>query len=894
MAGPSILRQPATRVLTATLLVTAAIGCDGAPESPEPALGIARELARERVGQVADLRYRLRLHVPAERARPLTGRMELDFDWRGGDGALVLDFKNPTERVAAVRVDGEDVAWRAVEDHIVLEVAALAPGRRSVVVDFEAGDDALNRSEDFLYTLFVPDRAHFSLPVLDQPDLKARFTLHLSVPEGWVAVGNGADVGVPEVLGDTARLYTFAETEPISTYLFAFAAGRFEIEEAERDGRWLRMFHRETDAEKVHANRDAVFDLTAASIAFMEEYTGIDYPFGKFDFVLLPPFQYGGMEHPGAVFYRQSSLLLEPTATQGAILGRASLIAHETAHMWFGDLVTMEWFDDVWTKEVFANFMAAKMVHPSFPDLDHDLRFLLSHHPSAYAVDRTPGANAIRQPLDNLREAGTLYGPIIYQKAPIVMRKLERTLGEDAFRAGLREYLERHAFGNATWPTLIEILDDRTDRPLAPWSAVWVEEPGRPTLEVDAAPGTEAGSVRLTVRQADPFGRGRLWPQTLELVLPDGAGGLRRVDVALDGATAEVSVDGVSEVPAWVLPNAAGLEYGLFRIGPDASRALLEALAGLDPALLRGAGWLVTQDAMLEGDLPPETVLEHALEALPLEDEEQLAQLLLGLIGRVYWGFLPDEARARWAEPIEAALWSGVTGAPTSTLRAAYLGAYRSMATRDEALGRLRGLWSGALVVDGLPLGESDRTALAEALAIRGVADADTILAREQERIVNPDRRARFEFLRPALSADPAVREAFFASLADPANRAREPWVLDGLEAIGHPLRREHALRFVRPGLDLLEEIQRTGDIFFPGRWLDALLGAHTHPEAVRAIDGYLRGRPDLAPRLRAKVLQSADGVWRAARLVHGATDLPPLEPMPPTNEPGYGLAGTR
>ena len=170
------------------------------------------------------------------------------------------------------------------------------------------------------------------------------------------------------------------------------------------------MFHRETDERKVARNRDAIFDLHARALAWLEEYTGIPYPWGKFDFVLIPSFQFGGMEHPGAIFYNASTLLLDESATQNQLLGRANTISHETSHMWFGDLVTMRWFNDVWMKEVMANFLAAKIVNPSFPEINHDLRFLLSHYPSAYGIDRTAGANPIRQNLANLDEAGTLYG----------------------------------------------------------------------------------------------------------------------------------------------------------------------------------------------------------------------------------------------------------------------------------------------------------------------------------------------------------------------------------------------------------------------------------------------------------------------------------------------------
>ncbi|HEY4659687.1 MAG TPA: M1 family aminopeptidase, partial [Gemmatimonadaceae bacterium] len=332
--------------------------------------------------------------------------------------------------------------FRWVNEHLVVPESALRVGDNEITIGFLAGDAPLNRNAEFMYTLFVPARARLAFPCFDQPDLKARYSLALDIPASWEALANG-----PEVARETAEGRTrlrFAPTEPLPTYLFAFAAGKFTIETAERNGRTFRMFHRETDAGKVARNRDAIFDLHASALAWLERYTGIPYAFGKFDFLLVPAFQFGGMEHAGAIFYNASGLLLDESATQNQKLGRASVIAHETAHMWFGDLVTMRWFNDVWMKEVFANFMAAKIVNPSFPEINHELRFLFAHYPAAYDVDRTAGTNAIRQRLDNLSDAGSLYGAIIYQKAPIVMRQLEMMVGEDRFRDGLREYLGAH------------------------------------------------------------------------------------------------------------------------------------------------------------------------------------------------------------------------------------------------------------------------------------------------------------------------------------------------------------------------------------------------------------------------------------------------------------------
>ncbi len=456
-----------------------------APDQPV-APGVAEALARDRAEAFRDVRYELAFVIPSDRRTPILGRVVIRTTLKM-PRRIVLDFEQSRDHVEAVRVHGRGIGFSIENGHLVIPASETVAGENEIEVQFTAGEEALNRNDEFLYTLHVPARARFTFPCFDQPDIKARYSLTLVIPDGWQVVANGADTQQREMVpgrqpgtwNDTVR---FAETAPLPTYLFSFVAGKFSVETATRNGRVFHMLHRETDAAKVARNRDAIFDLHAAALAWLEDYTGITYPFGKFDFVLIPSFQFGGMEHPGAILYNASGMMLDESATQNQLLERASTISHETAHMWFGDLVTMRWFNDVWMKEVFANFMAAKIVNPSFPQVNHPLRFLLSNYPSAYQVDRTAGANPIRQPLANLTEAGQLYGPIIYQKAPIVMRQLELVVGETAFRDGLREYLKQHAFGNATWTDLIRILDTRTPENLAAWSRAWVEERGRPAF----------------------------------------------------------------------------------------------------------------------------------------------------------------------------------------------------------------------------------------------------------------------------------------------------------------------------------------------------------------------------------------------------------------------------
>ena len=683
------------------------------------------------------------------------------------------------------------------------------------------------------------------------------------MPDGWEALGNGAEVSKTSRDGRTR--IAFAETQPISTYLFAFAAGKFSVERAERGGRVLRMFHRETDPSKVARNRDAIFDLHAAAIDWMQRYTGIPYPFGKFDFLLVPAFQFGGMEHAGAIFYNASSLLLDPSATQNDLLNRASVISHETAHMWFGDLVTMRWFNDVWMKEVFANFMAAKIVNPSFPAINHELRFLLDYYPPAYDVDRTDGSNPIRQPLANLNEAGTLYGNIIYDKAPIVMRQLETLVGADGFRNGLREYLKRLSFGNATWADLIQLLDDRTPEDLASWSRAWVDEDRRPVIATEL---TVAGGriTRLAFTQRDPDAkRGLLWNQQLDVAL-GYADRIDHVRGRLAGASVDVSDTRGRPAPLFVLPNGGGIAYGEIHLD-QASREWLSArLFRIADPLTRGSAWLALWDAMLDGELAPATLGELALAALPRETDELNVERMLDDLRAIYWRFTSPVERRAIAPRLERVLRSRLSAARTQSLKGAYFVALRSVAQTPDTIAWLTSVWEGRASIRGLKLEEPDFIGLARDLAIR--TGLKSIVSRQIERTKDPDRRAQLTFVMPALSSDAAERDRFFASLADVSNRRHEPWVLEGLRALHHPLHAESSEKYVAPSLAMLQEIQRTGDIFFPKRWMDGTLSGHSSPAVADTVRTFVRNLPEGYPdRLRRIILSSADTLFRSTRV---------------------------
>jgi aminopeptidase N len=824
---------------------------------------VSEALARERAAAFSAVRYDLAFTVPVNRQQPVEGVLRLALTLTA-PRRIVVDFSAPKERVRSVRVGENAVTPEYVEDHLIIPADATRGGENRIVIEFAAGDDALNRNDDFLYTLFVPARAHLTFPCFDQPDIKARYTLALDVPAGWETVANGPEAG-RESAADRVRV-RFAETKPLPTYLFGFVAGKFSIERATRNGREMRMFHRETDAAKVARNRDALFDLHAAALAWLEDYTAIPYPFEKLDFILIPSFQFGGMEHAGAILYNATGQMLDESATQNQLLNRASTIAHETAHMWFGDLVTMRWFNDVWTKEVFANFMAAKIVNPSFPDVNHELRFLLSNYPDAYSVDRTAGANPIRQPLSNLNDAGQLYGPIIYEKAPIVMRQLEMVVGERPFRDGLREYLKKYAFGNATWTDLIGILDAKTPENLAKWSRAWVEERGRPEFTTALRLGKDTTIQRLTITMADPLRRGLVWPQRMRVTL--GYAGAQRDLAVYANARATVVREAAGlPKPLFILPNGAGLGYGLFVLDEESARYLLADMPRVGDALTRGAAWVTLWDNLLEGRVAAGPFIDAAIRALPEETDEQNTQRVLAYVSRAYWRYLSQQERLARAAALEAALRAGITRASTTSQKSAWFSAFRDDVLTPDGVNWLGRLWRREEKIDGLPFVETDEINMAMELAVREAPGWQQVLQTQLDRTQNPDRKARFAFVMPALSADPQVRAAAFERFRQLENRRREPWVAESLTYLNHPLREADAERFIGPGLEMLAEIQQTGDIFFPSSWTASLLWGHRTPRAAAIVRDFLAQELQYPERLRWTVLASADDLFRAAAL---------------------------
>lgn len=763
--------------------------------------GVSLELAQHRAATIKNLAYDLSFNIPEDPSADNEANEIVSFTLQSKQ-EIALDFRELPGKIHSVSIDGKkkQIAWRFENEHIVIPAEYTKKGNNAFRITFTAGKQSLNRSEEYMYTLFVPDRARTCFPCFDQPDLKAKFTLSLKVPRGWKAVSNSP------LVSDDNGIMNFAQSEMLPTYLFAFAAGKFQYQEYSctlplgggsgrgsygGSGRGLTIgaYYRETDPVRIKQLPE-IFRQVHFALQWLEDFTGQPYGFSKYDFVVLPGFQFGGMEHTGATFYNDNTLFLSPNPTQDEILSRANLIAHETAHMWFGDLVTMRWFNDVWTKEVFANYFAAEINHPQFPDVNYDLYWLKNFKQAAVTEDRTDGRTAIQQSLDNLRNAGLVYNNIIYNKAPLVMREIVRMMGEEAFRRGIQRYVHDFAYGNATWDDLVDILDAETPVDIKGYSDQWVKQPNYPTIIADSS-----------------------------------------------------------------RPNPTGREYGFFSMSQSQIEELMASWASEQDATAKQSFLMTLYENYLAGGIAHLDWMRFLINELPSVTDPLTLSTMISYMREPIWN-LDAQSRAE----VEASLWELAQNHP---LKAAQLQLIRFLSANgnaDETNKQMYVLWRYA---ENDLLSTTDYMSMAYELALRYPTLASDIITEEHDRVIDPDRQRQFEYISRAVSPDPEACDSLFRWLLIPENRRIEPWAGSALYYLNHPLRDVESSRFIRPALEALQEVQRTGDIFFPGRWCNSLLSGHRSPEASHELEDFITAHPDYPQLLKNKILVASFGLTK-------------------------------
>lgn len=817
--------------------------------------GVSQELAVLRAKEISGVAYRLQFKLPKEKEQLIQGKAVISFNYRPQDDSdsLYLDFKGhqlapsclvngKKQNLIVDRMsDNQMFTYRFWHDeHVAIPRAWLVEGSNTIEIEFFGDDTPFNRHDDYLYTLFVPDHARSAFPCFDQPDLKACFSLELVLPSEWKAISSGSVVGDSLVDGGEYRVLRFTQTKPLPTYLFSFTAGKFLEKTAVRDGRAFTCLYRETEPDKV-AQLDEVMDEVALSLRWMENYTGIKYPFEKYGFVMIPSYQFGGMEHPGAIQYNDRTVFLGKNPTLDDRLHRLELLAHETAHMWFGDMVTMRWFNDVWTKEVFANYLASKVAREQFPDINHDLNFLKAYQLAALSTDRTDGTHPIQQHLENLNQAGLLYGNIVYDKSPVMMRKLEQQMGSDAFQRGLQTYLHTYAYGNATWDGLIDILDQTNpEAHLKQFSEVWVKQKGMPTITME-----EKGDA-IILCQHDKYGRGIFWPQSFQI----GAivkGKMYVKDVNMQDSIIQLSKWELARQwrirPDNLIPNIDGKGYGRFvcRTIPKWTNL---------PDVNRLAVLITLYENYWMGNVDAESLFSSMYHGLTVEKNPLVASACCGYLSTIVRNMDMSKRLVHEKQLFELSRKHSIQAVRQLLLKRLY-GTARS----PEVVDSLYAIWEKQS--ESL-LNERDYMAMSYHLAIMRPLQWQQIVDTQMRRLTSEDRKNEYRFVSRACNPNVMVQDSLFEELKQKENRRTEPWASTLLALLNDQTREPRNNKYLLPGLDLLQEVQRTGDIFFPGYWVNALLGSHRSSEAKVIVENFVKAHPDYPQKLKNKLLEAA------------------------------------
>jgi aminopeptidase N len=827
--------------------------------------GVSHALAARRAAQISAVRYELAFDVT--RRDTLLGHATLRFARKGG-GDVIVDFRGLG--YSSVMANGNAITPRAENGHLVIDAKSLRDGPNEVGLDFRAAiapagasvirvHDAVDNA-DYLYTLLVPADANQLFPCFDQPDLKGRVSLTLTTPHNWKAVANGRTTKIDS---SSALTYHFAESEPISTYLVAFAAGPWSVKTTIANGRSISIYTRASRASEVEA--DTLIALNARAIVWLEKYTAQKFPFQKFDFVLAPAFPFGGMEHPGAVFYNEESFIYRERPTLSQLLGREATIFHEVTHQWFGDFATMRWFDDLWLKEGFATYLAAVMQADLDPRANAWKTFYLRNKPAAYAVDASTGTTPVWQQLGNLDQAKSNYGAIVYNKAPGILKQLNYLVGDTAFRDGLRRYLKTHAYGNATWRDLLGAVGTAGHRPLDDWGAKYVLRPGMPVITptVTVRDGKLVG-IDIEQHAAQTLSGDGAWPARIEVLLGYADAAAVRIPVELRGRVTHVQGKG-RRAPDFVFTNARDYGYALAHLD-ERSVAWLESHIGdVHDDFLRAMLWGALWDDVRDSRLDPKRFVRIALRELPREADEQIVPVILGRVSRAMSAYLSAASRVVLLPELERVLLANANDASRSYgIRKNHLDTYIGLAQSRGALATIDALLDSTTAA-GAPLRAPTRWAIVNTLVARSAPTADVRYASETKRDSTTEGKRR-SFVAGAARPDSATKARYWDRYFNDAE-LNEDWVTASVRGFFDPVQDGLTRQYLVPALDRLPWIQQNRRIFFLGSWVGAVLDGQRSAAALADVDRFLSTRPALSRDLREKILQSRDELERTVAI---------------------------
>lgn len=734
-----------------------------APLSAETGFSLSRQQAEDRFNRVSRVQYQMEINVGF--AEEYSGRTVIQFDLsRALD--LRLDFGGGT--VKELRINGKPSPILHHAGEIKLPGALLLEGANRVEVvyshPYSTTGDGLYRFKDpadgnlYLYSNFEPYAANQLFPCFDQPDLKAVYELTVNAPRDWVVI-SAAEAKVDDA--GSMRQWKFAKTLPFSTYVMSLHAGPYASWESAAGKTRLRLFARKSIAQFV--DHEEWFKITKQGFEFYEAYFGIPYPFGKYDQVFVPEFNWGGMENVAAVAFNER-FIHRSKPTRAAELARADIILHELAHLWFGDLVTMKWWDDLWLNESFASYMSALAMARATEFTEAWEYFNWRMKKWAMAEDRLPTTHPVRTPIPDTASAHANFDGITYGKGASALKQLAFRTGDAAFKDAVRKYLKKHSFGNASLADFIAAMEESSTQKLGAWQNEWLDSAGLSSLRAQAV--CKSGQlVSIVLLQSSVTGGAKPARHVTNVALFGPGGEKREIRMEYSGTSSTIPASGAC--PAAVFANAGDHDYVKLDFEESSLPSVRSLLETSSDPLMRLILWQSLWDRVREGRMSLGQYGTWILNAIEREGNSYLLSLQLEILAArddraaSILSYTQDPAFRTRADSV---VWKRLLESRPGKDQLMLVDAFTRTASSPEGLKNLRSLLEGGpiaglqldsdrrwAVILHLNIWTTDSSSLIDAEELRDRSDEGRKMA-AQSRLARADAKTKAAFLDQAAS----------------------------------------------------------------------------------------------------------------------------------------------
>ncbi|MBV7538313.1 aminopeptidase N [Duganella sp. sic0402] len=766
------------KYIIATAVTLAFAGAHAAAATPAPRAEnafLSQTDAAARSERVSNVDYTLEFTLTGKES--FSGATTLSFDLKDASQPLTIDLDKAT--IASLTVNGKNVTPQYNNWFITLAAADLKAGRNTVTIAYSrlhsTNGEGLHRMVDpvdgrvYTYSHFEPAAAHQMFPVFDQPDLKGTYQVTVTTPADWVAVSTMRESGVQDVEG--GKKWTFPRSKKLSPYNFSMHAGPYKVWE-DNSGKYpMRLFARQSVASQV--SPQDWFRYTKQGLTFFDEYFGIPYQFEKYDQLLVPDFLYGAMENAAAITFGEGSFLHKEEMTTAQKQSLAGVIMHEMAHQWFGDLVTMKWWNGLWLNESFASFMGTLATAEATEFTNTWQSFYSGGKQAAYTQDQRVTTHAIETPVPSTANAFDNIDAITYSKGASTLKQLRHLLGEEVFRKGVHNYLVKYQYQNATLDNFIGSLGEAANRDLSGWTKEWLYEAGVNTIAADYS--CSAGKVNsFTLRQtAQSQELPTLREQRVQIGLFQlGAQGLtlsKNVAVTYKGAATVVPELKGAACPDLVYPNYQDWGFVQVQLDKKSFATAQSSLSKVDDPLLRSMLWQSLWDGVRNAKLPLNEYLKTALANAPSEKNYTLLGDILEKVHASdnYLRLMgPSAYRSKVGAQLEKMAFDAANAATDKNFQRRWFSSFVGLASSPAALKQLADILDGKLVVPGLNVSQDVRWDIIRRLNRFAYPGSEALLAAEQERDKS-DSGQQAAIAATVIRPDAKVKAEWAATIAD-------------------------------------------------------------------------------------------------------------------------------